>query len=204
MFIFEDSRCATFNPQGNLLASISCEYNKLSHEYINYLNIYSFTEIQEGPFKVFTIQNMSKIHQIKFSNDGLLIFVKDENNKCAVFNIFDNNLVKIINPGNDNHIISNSHISTAGYDLNSNYIDEKFELFNFGKTEDYLAFGSKEGKIYIWNTATNYDKAYIVNILEEEKSKNSNLIEPCNCIKFCKEKNILATGGSDVTIWGLY
>jgi WD40 repeat protein len=186
------------------LALITCEYLKSSNEYINYLNLYSFNEIHEGPFKVFPIHNMSKIHQIKFSNDGLLIFVKDEYNKCALFNTFDNSLVKIISPGYENKIHSRCDSSTTSSYNISSYYEEKFELFNFGKTEDYLALGSKDGKVYLWNTITNYDKAYIVNILEGEKTKNSNdLNEFYNCIKFCKDKNIIATAGTHVTIWGL-
>jgi hypothetical protein len=208
-----------FNSSGNLIASVTCEFHKSSNEYVNYVNVYSFNELQEGAFKVFMIENMNVIHQIKFSQEGLLIFVKDDNNKCASYNIFDNNLVHLITPGKFDEGLSERGDRDRGrgkgkgkgfYSNNYNNYnsfsasEQKFELFNFGKTEDYFMIGSKEGKAYLWNTSTNYDKAYVVNILNHqilEENISNNLNSQVNSVRFWKGKNYVITAGREVALW---
>ena len=71
--IFQNSNCAAFNGEGNVIASITVDKDKINDTFENYINLYNIEYIFEKPFDVFSVHTKNEIKQIKFSNDGTMI-----------------------------------------------------------------------------------------------------------------------------------
>ena len=86
--IVQDSQCAAFDNNGNVIASVTSSINKANDTYENFINLYSIAEnvegIQKGPFDVFGVHTKNEIKQIKFSYDGNVIVCLTESELCII------------------------------------------------------------------------------------------------------------------------
>lgn len=71
--IFQESQCAAFDDNGNVIASVTSNINKANDIFENYVNLYNIEDIQKGPFDVFGLHTKNEIKQMKFSNNGKIV-----------------------------------------------------------------------------------------------------------------------------------
>jgi len=170
---------------------VTSENKKLSDEIIkfpNYVNIYSLSHIQEGPFKVFQIEGMGIISKVKFSEDGSSLIFEDTNSSVKVFDVFDDSLMFQLSPE------LNKIFPPIG-SSNDQILENTNSLLKFDVKDDYLAIGSIQGKVSIWD----FHKGLIVNIL-------NNHHDITQCVKFSNKfssskNNLIVTACKDISIW---
>lgn len=132
--IFQDSLHATFDNTGKVIASVTASLNKSNNKVINFINLYSVEGVLNGPFKVFQIEEVSKITQLKFSNDGLYIVCVTNENVILVVDAYEYVVVK-----------------TLKGDINESDISLQIDISADSK---YVVSGSENGNILIWNIET--------------------------------------------------
>lgn len=129
--ILQDSNHATFDNTGDVIASVTSEYDKNNEKSVNFINLYSTESFLKGPFKVFKIDNVGEIKQLKISNNGLYICCATNDNSIIIIDAFDGNVLKKLT----------GDISES---------DSYFKV-DISPDSQYVASGTDTGNVLIWN-----------------------------------------------------
>lgn len=170
--IIQDSNCATFDNSGKILASVTSETNKITETTKNFINLYSLqnNDYLNGPFKVFKIEGKEEINQIKFSPDGSMILCSMNDNKIYIIDSFEGAEKKVLQG-----------------DINSTETIIKFDI---SADSRYVASGSEDGNILIWNIRT----GELVQSLEAHPNMSY-------CVKFSPVHTLLASSCTNLILW---
>jgi WD40 repeat protein len=169
--IFQDSNHATFDNTGDVIASVTSETDKNNDKTTNFINLYNAEQLNDGPFKIFKVESVGEIRQLKFTADGEHICCVTNENTIIVTNAWDGKITNKLS----------GEINEQG--------DSLYKI-DISQDSKYLMSGSEAGPIIIWNLIT----GEVVSSLQGHPSNSS-------CVKFSPRYALLASGCINLVLW---
>jgi COMPASS component SWD2 len=140
LHIIQDSKFASFDDSGEVIASVTTELDKISDKTTTYINLYDVKNLEKA-FKVFKIDEFqSDIKQIKFTNDGTSIICSTTDNFIHVVDAYD---------------------GTYMSKLSAEFNDSDIFKLDISADSKYVACGTENGNVLIWNLNTGKNVAIL-------------------------------------------